>query len=100
MTAQAYTVYVGDCASNVCAMKADSTDSFYNVGAVYTTIKELAELVLEITDQTKINTSPRDLPCKKPHRLTSKAEQEIILSKCLCAKPHKTINGAMPIRQR
>ena len=49
---QAYDfIYVGDCgAANVCAMKADSTDSFYNVGrGVKTTIKELAELILEVT---------------------------------------------------
>ena len=49
---QAYDfVYVGDCAAaNVCAMKADATDEFYNVGmGVKTTIKELAELILEIT---------------------------------------------------
>lgn len=44
-------VYVGDCAqANVLAMKADTTDRFYNVGmGVRTTIKELAELILEIT---------------------------------------------------
>lgn len=49
---QAYDfVYVGDCArANVCAMKADATDSFYNVGTgVKTTIKELTELILELT---------------------------------------------------
>ena len=49
---QAYDfIYVGDCArANVCAMKADVTDAFYNVGmGVKTSIKELAELVLEIT---------------------------------------------------
>lgn len=49
---QAYDfVYVGDCAAaNVCAMKADATDEFYNVGmGVKTTIRELAELLLEIT---------------------------------------------------
>ncbi|MDP7423260.1 MAG: NAD-dependent epimerase/dehydratase family protein [bacterium] len=49
---QAYDfIYVGDCgAANVCAMKADTTDSFYNVGmGVKTTIKELAELILEVT---------------------------------------------------
>ncbi len=49
---QAYDfIYVGDCgAANVCAMKADSTDTFYNVGrGVKTTIKELAELILEVT---------------------------------------------------
>ncbi len=49
---QAYDfIYVGDCAkANVCAMKSDTLDSFYNVGkGVKTTIKELAELTLEIT---------------------------------------------------
>lgn len=48
---QAYDfINVVDCArANVCAMKADTTDRFYNVGCgVKTTIKELAELVLEI----------------------------------------------------
>ena len=49
---QAYDfVNVVDCArANVCAMKADATDEFYNVGTgIRTTIKELAELILEIT---------------------------------------------------
>jgi UDP-glucose 4-epimerase len=49
---QAYDfVYVGDCAdANVAAMKADTTDRFYNVGTgIRTTIKELAETMLEIT---------------------------------------------------
>jgi UDP-glucose 4-epimerase len=49
---QAYDfVYVGDCATaNVCAMKAETVDGFYNVGTgVRTTIKEVAELLLEIT---------------------------------------------------
>ena len=49
---QAYDfVYVGDCAAaNICAMKADATDEFYNVGTgKRTTIKQLTELVLEIT---------------------------------------------------
>jgi UDP-glucose 4-epimerase len=50
---QAYDfVNVVDCGrANVCAMKADTIDEFYNVGrGVRTTIKELAELLLEITD--------------------------------------------------
>lgn len=50
---QAYDfVNVVDCArANVCAMKADATDEFYNVGTgIRTSIKELAELILEITD--------------------------------------------------
>jgi UDP-glucose 4-epimerase len=49
---QAYDfVYVGDCGrANVLAMKADATDAFYNVGTgVKTTVKETAELVLELT---------------------------------------------------
>lgn len=49
---QAYDfVNVVDCArANVCAMKANSTDEFYNVGTgIRTSIKELAELLLEIT---------------------------------------------------
>lgn len=52
---QAYDfIYVQDCGrANVCAMKAETTDTFYNVGrGIKTTIKELAELVLEITEST------------------------------------------------
>ena len=50
---QAYDfINVVDCGrANVCAMKADTTDEFYNVGrGIRTTIKELAELLFEITD--------------------------------------------------
>jgi UDP-glucose 4-epimerase len=49
---QAYDfVYVGDCGrANVCAMKADSVDRYYNVGTgVRTTIREIAEMLLDIT---------------------------------------------------
>jgi len=49
---QAYDfIYVSDCAkANLCAMKADTTDTFYNVGrGIQTTIKELTETILEIT---------------------------------------------------
>ena len=49
---QAYDfVFVRDCArANILAMKADTTDQFYNVGTgVRTSIKELAELILETT---------------------------------------------------
>lgn len=49
---QAYDfVYVSDCAdANLCAMKADTTDRFYNVGTgIRTSLQKLAELVLEIT---------------------------------------------------
>lgn len=50
---QAYDfVHVYDCAAaNVCAMKSDTTDRFYNVGTgMRTSIKELAELLLDITE--------------------------------------------------
>jgi UDP-glucose 4-epimerase len=49
---QAYDfVYVGDCAkANVCAMKADTTDRFYNVcRGIRTSINELAEMLIEVT---------------------------------------------------
>jgi UDP-glucose 4-epimerase len=49
---QAYDfVFVTDCAeANVCAMQAETTNRFYNVGGgIQTTIKELAETLLEIT---------------------------------------------------
>ena len=45
-------VSVDDCArANLCAMKSDKTDSFYNVGTgLRTSLKELAELIIELTD--------------------------------------------------
>lgn len=44
-------VAVRDCGrANVCAMKADATDSFYNVGTgKRTTLKELAQMLLDLT---------------------------------------------------
>jgi len=44
-------IYVSDVArANVCAMKSNATDSFYNVGSgVATSIRELAELILRVT---------------------------------------------------
>ncbi len=59
---QAYDfVFVSDCArANVCAMKADTKDAFYNVGTgLKTTIRELAELILEVTgSKLKIQYEP------------------------------------------
>lgn len=49
---QAYDfIYVGDCAAaNVCAMRSDVVDEFYNVGTgVRTSIKELTEMILRVT---------------------------------------------------
>lgn len=53
---QAYDfIYVTDCAlANVCAMKSEATDSFYNVGTGQkTSIKELTEKILQVT-KTKL----------------------------------------------
>lgn len=53
---QAYDfIYVGDCGkANVCAMRADSSDQFYNVGrGIKTNIRELTELILEITGSSQ-----------------------------------------------
>ena len=50
---QAYDfIYVGDTAkANICALKADTVDTFYNVGmGIKTSIKELAEMILRIYD--------------------------------------------------
>jgi UDP-glucose 4-epimerase len=49
---QAYDfIYVSDVGrANVCALKSDATDEFYNVGSgTRTSLRELAELILEIT---------------------------------------------------
>ena len=55
-------VAVEDCGmANVCAMKADASDRYYNVGTgKRTSLKELAELILDITHcQKQINFAPR-----------------------------------------
>ncbi|MBF0300309.1 MAG: NAD-dependent epimerase/dehydratase family protein [Oligoflexia bacterium] len=48
-------IYVSDVArANICALKAAATDSFYNVGSgTQTSIKELAEIVLKITNSNQ-----------------------------------------------
>jgi UDP-glucose 4-epimerase len=49
---QAYDfIYVTDCArANVCALAAETTDQFYNVGSgIRTTLRELCESILEVT---------------------------------------------------
>jgi len=55
-------VAVQDCGkANVCAMKADTTDRFYNVGTgKRTSLRELAQLLLDITNcKHEINFAPR-----------------------------------------
>ncbi len=49
---QAYDfIYVTDCArANVCALKSNATDNFYNVGSgTRTSLRQLADMILEIT---------------------------------------------------
>jgi UDP-glucose 4-epimerase len=75
-------VAVEDCGlANVCAMKADATDQFYNVGTgKRTSLKELAELLLKITGCDKpINYAPRSQATLVRNRIgdPKKASKEI-----------------------
>lgn len=78
-------VAVEDCAqANVCAMKAEATDSFYNVGTgVRTSLKELAEMLIELTGTSKpINYAPRSQATLVRNRIgcPKKASEEIAYS--------------------
>jgi len=75
-------VAVEDCGlANLCAMKSETSDSFYNVGTgKRTSLKELAEMLLEITGSNKaINYAPRSQATLVRNRIGSpkKASQEI-----------------------
>ena len=75
-------VAVKDCGfANVCAMKALSSDEFYNVGTgIRTSLKELAELLIELTEsKCKINYLKRDQNTFVKNRVGSvdKAEKDI-----------------------
>lgn len=75
-------VAVEDCAlANVCAMKADTTDAFYNVGTGRrTSLKELAELLLDITGcRLPIRYAPRSQATLVRNRIGSpkKASAEL-----------------------
>jgi len=74
-------IYVGDTArANVCALKSDASDSFYNVGSgTRTTIKEICELLLEMTgSKLRIQYEPEGKTFVT-HRIgsTEKAEKEL-----------------------
>lgn len=71
-----------DCgAANVCAMKADTSDRFYNVGTgLRTSLRELAEMLLELTGcREPIRTAPRSQATLVRNRIGSpvRAEQEL-----------------------
>ena len=75
-------VAVEDCAlANVCAMQADAVDRFYNVGTgTRTSLKELAELILELTGCRKpIAYAPRSQATLVRNRIGSpvRAQREI-----------------------
>lgn len=75
-------VAVEDCGrANVCAMKSDATDNFYNVGTgKRTSLKELAEMLIEITGCDKeIKYAPRSQATLVRNRIGSpvKAKNEI-----------------------
>jgi UDP-glucose 4-epimerase len=67
-------VAVEDCgAANICAMRADTTDRFYNVGTgTRTSLKELAQLLIELTGCTRsINYAPRSVATLVRNRIGS-----------------------------
>jgi UDP-glucose 4-epimerase len=75
-------VAVEDCGlANVCAMKSNATDEFYNVGTgIRTSLKELAELLVELTDcKQPINYAPRSQATLVRNRIgcPKKASEEI-----------------------
>lgn len=75
-------VAVEDCAlANVCAMKAESSDRFYNVGTgTRTSLKELAGMLIELTGSKKpINYAPRSQATLVRNRIgcPKRASQEL-----------------------
>ncbi len=81
-------VAVEDCGlANVCAMKADTSDRYYNVGTgKRTSLKELAELIREITGCGKpINYAPRNQATLVRNRVgcPKRANTEINFIACL-----------------
>ncbi len=69
-------VAVEDCGkANVCAMKADTADRFYNVGTgKRTSLKELAEMLLELTG------------CEKPIKYASRSQATLVRNRIGCPK--------------
>ena len=72
-------VAVEDCAqANVCAMEAETTDQFYNVGTGRrTSLKELAELLIEITG------------CKKPIQYQPRSQATLVRNRIGCPRKAK-----------
>lgn len=69
-------VAVEDCAhANVCAMKANATDQFYNVGTgTRTSLRQLAELLIELTN------------CTKPINYAERSQATLVRNRIGCPK--------------
>jgi UDP-glucose 4-epimerase len=69
-------VAVEDCGiANVCAMRADTTDRFYNVGTgTRTSLRELAEMLLELTG------------CREPIRYAPRSQATLVRNRIGCPK--------------
>lgn len=69
-------VAVEDCGlANICAMKSDATDRFYNVGTgKRTSLKQLAELLLELTH------------CAKPIQYAPRSQATLVRNRIGCPK--------------
>lgn len=69
-------VYVGDCGrANVCAMKADTVDRYYNVGTgKRTSLKELAEKLVNLTG------------CGKPIQYKERSQATLVRNRVGCPK--------------
>ncbi|TLS76046.1 NAD-dependent epimerase/dehydratase family protein [Mariprofundus erugo] len=67
-------ISVHDCArANVCAMKSDATDRFYNVGTGQrTSLKELASMLIEMTG------------CRQPIRYVSSSQATLVRNRVGC----------------
>lgn len=69
-------VYVGDCGrANICAMKADTTDRYYNVGTgIRTSLKELAEKLVNLTG------------CNEPIKYQERSQATLVRNRIGCPK--------------
>ena len=69
-------VAVEDCGlANVCAMKSDATDQFYNVGTgKRTSLKELAEMLVALTD------------CRQPIQFAPRSQATLVRNRIGCPK--------------
>lgn len=85
-------VAVEDCGlANVCAMKADTTDTNYNVGTgKRTSLKELAELLIEITG------------CDKPITYAPRSQATLVRNRIGCPKKASSeigFNATLDLRE-